>query len=153
MALPTAEAVGRPMEILLIEDSLVDARFAILALRKSAVQHRMTLLRDGQEATQFLLREGIFGRAPRPDVILLDLNLPIRDGFQLLQDIKSSPELCDIPVVIMTATESHRDALRAQLSDADWFLTKPVNLPKFLELVQQLRTHWRHDVILPVEVC
>ena len=91
--------IGRPMEILLVEDSLVDARFAIGSLKQGDIRHRLTLVRDGQEAVAFLRREGVFARAPRPDLILLDLLLPIMNGVEVLAAVREDDGLYDIPVV------------------------------------------------------
>src|SRR5438045_693780 len=92
--------VGRPMEVLLVEDSLMDARLTMAALQKGEIPHRMTLVRDGQEAIDFLFRSGIFARAPRPDLILLDLQLPKRSGLEVLWEIRNSDMLRPIPVVV-----------------------------------------------------
>jgi CheY-like chemotaxis protein len=96
------ETIGRPMEILLVEDSLTFARLAISALRKGQVQHRLTWLTDGQEAWEFLQRHGKYVSAPRPDLLLLDLNLPTMDGIELLRLLRADEDLKRLPVVIMT---------------------------------------------------
>lgn len=139
------------MEILLVEDSLADARLTIEALRAGQVKHRLTLLRDGQEAREFLHREGRFAQAPRPDLILLDLHLPGLDGRELLAEIKSDYDLTSIPVVILTGSQDQEDYLRSQLLHVDSYLTKPVDIDKFLGVVRQLRKYWHADVILPNE--
>lgn len=145
-----ADTVGRMMEILLVEDSLVDACATIGALRHSQVKHRLTLVRDGDEAMQFLQREGRFARAPRPDLILLDLHLPKRDGFEVLTDLRANDELQSIPVVVLTASHDDADRSRSQLLDVDCdcYLTKPVNLDKFVEVVRQMKHYWFTDLIL-----
>lgn len=141
--------VGRPMEILLVEDSLTDARLTMGALRRGCSQHRLTLVRDGEEAISFLNQEGIFARAPQPDLILLDLLLPKKDGLDVLSEIKADFELKDIPVVILTSSEAEEDRSRCKLLHVDNYITKPVNLDKFLNVVKKLRNHWRSDVIIP----
>ncbi|HEX7379694.1 MAG TPA: response regulator [Pirellulales bacterium] len=143
------QPIGRPMEILLVEDGLVDASVTIGALKKGHVQHRMTLIRDGAEAMEFLRREGKFARAPRPDLILLDLGLPKKDGREVLQEIKSDPELSGIPVVIMTSSEDEEDRVQSEILGVDSFITKPVDLEKFLAVVRQLKRFLHADLILP----
>lgn len=143
------DTVGRPMEILLVEDSLVDARFAIAALQKSQVKHRLTLVRDGEEAMEFVNQHGKFARAPRPDLILLDLLLPKKDGIEVLTELKQDYSLKNIPVVVMTGSDVHEDMVKCELLHVDCFMPKPVNLDKFLSIVKQLKDCWLHDVILP----
>jgi CheY-like chemotaxis protein len=143
------DIVGRPMEILLVEDDLLQSRLTIEALRRGSVQHRMTLVRDGQEAIDFLSREGVFAQAPRPDLILLDLRLPKVDGLDVLERVKSNPDLRQIPVVIMTSSQDEQDRLLCQMLDVEAYITKPVELEKFLSLVRQLKRFWHEDVILP----
>jgi CheY-like chemotaxis protein len=143
------ELIGRPMEILLVEDNLADARLAIEALRDGCVKHRLTLVRDGCEALEFLNREGRFSRAPRPDLILLDLELPRKDGREVLSEVKSDFELKEIAVVILTASKDDEDRLRSQLLHVDSYMTKPVNLDQFLRVVRELKKYWLADVILP----
>jgi CheY-like chemotaxis protein len=143
------ELVGRPMEILLIEDNFTDAALTIRALERGNVRHRLTLVRDGAEALEFLRRQGRFARAPRPDLILLDLNLPRIDGRELLSDIKADDHLSSIPVVIMTGSDDYEDELRSQRLNVEGYITKPVDMPKFLGLVKELKDYWMSDVILP----
>jgi two-component system, chemotaxis family, response regulator Rcp1 len=143
------ELVGRPMEIMLVEDNFTDAALTIRALERGKVRHRLTLIRDGAEALEFLKRQGRFARAPRPDLILLDLNLPKIDGRELLTTIKSDDDLQSIPVVIMTGSEDYEDELRGQRLNVEGFVTKPVDMPKFLALVKELKDYWMSDVILP----
>ena len=143
------ELVGRPMEILLIEDNFTDAALTIRALERGQVRHRLTLVRDGAEALEFLRRHGRFARAPRPDLILLDLNLPRIDGRELLSDLKSDDDLSSIPVVIMTGSEDYEDELRSQRLNVEGYVTKPIDMPKFLGIVKELKDYWMSDVILP----
>jgi CheY-like chemotaxis protein len=141
--------VGRPMEIMLVEDNFTDAALTIRALERGQVRHRLTLIRDGAEALQFLRRDGHFARAPRPDLILLDLNLPKVDGHEVLGSIKSDDNLSSIPVVIMSGSEDYEDELRGQQLQVEAYVTKPVDMPKFLRLVKELKGYWLSDVILP----
>ncbi len=143
------ELIGRPMEILLVEDSLSDAALTMNALEQGGVKHRMTLIRDGEEALEFLRRKGKFARAPRPDLILLDLNLPKVDGREVLGEVRGDSGLCSIPVVVITGSKEYEDELRSQQLAVESFLTKPVDMPKFLSLVKELKHHWMEDVILP----
>ncbi len=141
--------VGRPMEILLVEDSLVDARFAIGALQKSQIRQRVTLIRDGTEAMEFLRHQGRYARAPRPDLLLLDLHLPGLSGQQVLAEIKSDASLASMPVVVLTASTDPQDLEQAQKLGVDGYLTKPVELEPFLDLIRKLRRYWHADLILP----
>lgn len=140
---------GRPMEILMVEDSLTFARITMMALQKGNIEHRFTWLTDGQEALEFLHQCGKYRRAPQPDLILLDLGLPTIDGREVLAEIKLDDELCCIPVVVMTASTSFEDRIESELLDVEAYLTKPVDLSKFLELVRDLKEYWHEDMILP----
>lgn len=143
------ETIGRPMEILLVEDSLTFARLAIHALRKGQVQHRLTWLTDGSEAWDFLQRKGKYAIAPRPDLLLLDLNLPGMDGLELLSLLRADEDLKRIPVVVMTGDG---DANSSQDLSVEAFLTKPLDFEKFIDIVQQLSHLWQTDMIVPVRV-
>jgi CheY-like chemotaxis protein len=144
------ETVGRPMEILLIEDNLGDARLAIEALRDGGVKCRISLMRDGKEAMEFLFRRDIYVNAPRPDLILLDIFLPKMGGREVLTKIRADEELEHIPVVVLTASEVHEGILRAENLAIDAYMVKPVDLEQFLDVVRELRRFWMEGVILPV---
>lgn len=146
----SGQVIGRPMEILLVEDGLIDAKLTIAALKKSGLRHRLTLIRDGEEAVQFLLQSGKFARAPRPDLILLDLLLPKRDGLEVLTEVRRHAPLRDIPVVILTASEDEQSRELAELHQVEHYLRKPVNFDNFLDVVKKLRHRWRQDLILPL---
>jgi two-component system, chemotaxis family, response regulator Rcp1 len=147
----TRHTAGRPMEILLVEDSLPDACATIEALRAGQVPHRLTLVRDGMEAMEFLHREGKFAMVPRPDLILLDLELPKKDGREVLNEVKTEYDLKDIAVVVLTASRDEQDVLQSQLMHVDSYITKPVDLPQFVTVVRQLRKkYWLAGVMLPV---
>jgi len=109
----------------------------------------MSLIRDGREALNFIYRRGVFRRAPRPDLVLLDLRLPELDGLEVLDVLKNDPDLSHIPVVIMTASRDEQDRLKCRLLDVEAYITKPVDLEKFLSLVKELKRYWHEDVILP----
>lgn len=141
--------VGRPMEILLVEDGLMDARVTIEALTNGGIKHRLTLVRDGEEAIDFLMHRDRFAKAPRPDLILLDLMLPKKSGMDVLSDIRGDLTLKNIPVVVLTASNAGEDRDKCHLMDVNSFIHKPVNLEKFLEVVKQLKKFWMDDVILP----
>lgn len=142
-------AVGRPMEILLVEDSLMSARMTIAALKKSAVQHRLTWLKDGCDAEVFLQRSGVYSHAPRPDLILLDLELPGKDGRELLAQIRDDELLREMPVVILTSSTDEEDIATGERLQVEGYLTKPVDMPAFLKLIRDLSRFWREDMILP----
>lgn len=140
------EAIGRPMEILLVEDSLMAARLTMGALERSGVDHRLTWMSDGTEARSFLLREGKYARAPRPDLILLDLHLPGVDGRTLLKELRQDPYLKTVAVVIMTGTAGEQGV--AEFKDVQGYLEKPVDLNKFLALVETLKGFWKAGMIV-----
>jgi CheY-like chemotaxis protein len=137
------------MEILLVEDNLEDARVTIESLRTENVRCRISLVRDGQEAMEFLCREGVFARAPRPDLILLDMELPKKDGRQVLAEIRADEDFKGIPVVVLTASLVHRAILESESLRVDAFMTKPVSLEKFIEVVKSLRRSWLVERVLP----
>ena len=143
------ETVGRPMEILLIEDDLEDAGLTIEALRRDDVPCRISLVRDGEEAMEFLLREDKYRRAPKPDVILLDLNLPKKNGREVLAEVKADERLARVPVVVLTSSRTHQEILEAENLHVESYLTKPVDLEQFLGVVRSLRKYMLSDVILP----
>lgn len=141
--------IGRPMEILLAEDSLLDARLTIGALRQGGLQHRLTLVRDGAEATEFLFRSGRFAQAPRPDLILLDLLMPKRSGLEVLGELREDNDFERIPVVVLTAAEDDDTKDKCRRFGVENYITKPVDYDKFLAVVKKLKHHWHHDLILP----
>ena len=145
----SGEAVGRPMEILLVEDDLGDAGLTMEGLRQGDVQCRVSLVRDGEEAMGFLYRRGIFARAPRPDLILLDLGLPKKDGREVLAEIRADQQLEHIPVVVLTASRTHKEILKSENLQIDAYMTKPVDLDQFINVVQELHRFWMAEVILP----
>jgi CheY-like chemotaxis protein len=143
------ETIGRPMEILLVEDSLSDAGLTMHALKHGGVRHRLTLVCSGFEAMQFLRREGGFGRAPQPDLILLDLKLPGMDGHAVLDEIKDDADLKATPVVVLTMSMDEADRLQCERLNVDGYMTKPVDMNQFLGLVKELKRFWQADVLLP----
>lgn len=139
--------VGRPMEILLIEDNLMAAKLAAQAVRSQEFMHHLTWMNDGQDAMTFLLREDRYARAPLPDLVLLDLNLPGMQGIDILRRMRVEPGLAKVPVVVMTA-----DSVTAPESSfgdlqVEGFLTKPFKANEFQELLIALRGHWRTGML------
>jgi len=147
----TTRPIGRPMEILLVEDSLVDARFTMNSLRGGDILHRLTLVRDGEEALTFLRREGVFARAPRPDLILLDLLLPKINGVEVLAAVRQDEKLSEIPVVVLTASPDDDLRTQAEVLGVDGYISKPVDWTKFLATVRALKERWQADLLLPIE--
>lgn len=145
----SSDTVGRPMEILLVEDDLEDAGLTIDALKQGRVQCRVSLVRDGEEAMEFLHRQGKYARAPRPDLILLDLNLPKKDGREVLAEMKADEGLCRIAVVVLTVSHVHQEILESENLHVDSYLTKPVDLDGFVAVVKSLRKYILADVIVP----
>lgn len=141
--------IGRPMEVLLVEDSLLYGRIAIAALSRGCLPHRLTWLTDGQLALDFLNRRGMYTRVPRPDLLLLDLSLPHRDGREILAEIRESKALCELPVVVMTGSVAEKDHLDIERLSVQGYLTKPLDLDRFVQLVQQLGQFWQADLIAP----
>jgi len=143
--------VGRKMEILLVEDSLTAGTLTMGALKQGDIPHRLTWLTDGQEALNFLHQQDKYKHAPRPDLILLDLTLPKKDGREVLAELKQEDTLQSIPVVIMTSSDALEDReLTARFNVAS-YVTKPVDLPKFLTLLRELKHFWHADMLLPDE--
>ena len=140
---------GRSVEILLVEDSPGDVRLTKEALREGKVRNNLHVATDGVEALAFLRREGRYGAVPRPDVILLDLNLPKKDGREVLAEIKEDDDLRRIPVVILTTSQDERDVLRAYDLHANCYITKPVDLDQFIAVIQSIESFWLTIVTLP----
>jgi len=142
-------AVGSRMEILLVEDNLEDARVTLVALHQGDIRCRVTLVCDGVEAMSFLRREGIFARAPMPHLVLLDMELPKKDGRQVLEEIRSDEDLREMPVIVLTASRVHQAVLQAQNLHVDAYMTKPVSLEQFIHAVKSLRRSSLEALIAP----
>jgi CheY-like chemotaxis protein len=140
---------GRPVESLLVEDNPGDVRLTREALRDGTVQNNLSVTEDGVEALAFLRRQGKYADAPRPGLILLDLNLPRKDGRQVLAEIKSDPALGTIPVIILTTSANEEDILNAYRLHANAYIQKPVDLDQFLRVVQVLEDFWLTLAMLP----
>jgi len=142
---------GRPVEILLVEDNPGDVRLTIEALRESNFINNLNVARDGVEALAYLRREGKFANSVRPDLILLDLNLPRKDGREVLAEIKADPKLHTIPIVVLTTSRAEQDVLRSYELQANCFITKPVDLEQFITVVKSIENFWLTVVTLPGE--
>jgi len=145
----TSPGSGIPIEILLVEDSPDDACLTIDALQEGRVRNNITLLEDGVSAMAFLRREGRYAQAPRPDLILLDLNLPRKNGREVLTEIKQDPHLRRIPVVVMTSSDDEKDILAAYDRHVNAYVTKPVDLDQFIAVVKSIEHFWFSIVKLP----
>ena len=139
----------QPIEILLVEDNPGDVELTREALETAKVANRLHVVDDGAEAVDFLFRRGKFANAPRPDIILLDLNLPKKDGRQVLSEIKAEPNLAQIPVVVLTTSQAEEDILRAYQLHANCYVTKPVDFNQFLHIVSTIEEFWLSVVKLP----
>jgi CheY-like chemotaxis protein len=139
----------RPIDILLVEDSVDEAELTMQALGEGRVCNRVHWVEDGEEALAFLRRQGRHAAAPRPDLVLLDLRLPRMSGQEVLLEIKQHPQWKRIPVVIMTSSDDERDILSAYDRHANCYVTKPVDLDKFLEAVRSIEDFWLTLVRLP----
>ena len=148
-----SEAVGRPVEILLVEDSPSDTELTVDALKEAKIRNHLSAVEDGVQAMEFLRRQGRFAGAPRPDLIMLDLNLPRKDGREVLAEIKSDPVLKLIPVVVLTTSRAEQDVLRAYQLNANCYITKPVDFDQFLTVVRSIESFWLFVVTLPPPGC
>ena len=140
---------GRPIDILLVEDNPGDVRLTVEGLKESKVRNNLHVARDGVEAMEFLRREGQHTGAVRPDLILLDLNLPRMDGREVLLEIKSDAKLKTIPVVVLTTSRAEHDVLRSYELQANCYITKPVDLEQFITVVKSIEDFWFTIVTLP----
>jgi two-component system response regulator len=142
----------KPVDILLVEDSPTDAMFAQEALDGSEIDNTLHIVTDGVEALAFLRREGKFAHAPRPDLILLDLNLPKKDGREVLSEIKADESLKIIPVVVLTTSKDEADILKAHRLHANCYIVKPVEFETFAEVVKIIERFWFAVATLPTGV-
>ncbi|HEY1296881.1 MAG TPA: response regulator [Chloroflexota bacterium] len=140
---------GRAIEILLVEDNPGDVRLTIEGLKEAKVRNNLHVARDGVEALEFLRRQAQFSDAVRPDLILLDLNLPRIDGREVLAEVKSDPDLKTIPVVVLTTSSAEQDILHSYQLQANCYITKPVDLEQFIKVVRSIEDFWLTIVRLP----
>ena len=139
----------RAIEILLVEDNPGDVRLTQEALGEAKVRNNLAVAKDGVEALQYLRREPPFGDATRPDLILLDLNLPRKDGREVLAEIKADPDLRRLPVVVLTTSSAEKDVLESYNLYANCYITKPVDLDQFVRIVSSIEDFWLTIVKLP----
>ena len=139
----------KPVEILLVEDNPGDVRLTIEALKEGKVRNHLSVAKDGVEALDFLFRRGKFTDAVRPDIILLDLNLPKKDGREVLAEIKKDPKLRRIPVVVLTTSAADEDILKSYDLHVNCYITKPVDMDRFIEVVKAIDSFWFTVVQLP----
>ncbi|GFO69098.1 response regulator [Geomonas limicola] len=145
----TPNHLVKPITILLVEDNPGDADLAREALDSGKLSNNLHVVDDGEKAMAFLRRQAGYQDAPRPDLILLDLNLPRKDGREVLSEIKSDPELRSIPVVILTTSQAEEDVYRSYNLHANCYITKPIDLNQFLNVVRSIENFWLSIVVLP----
>jgi two-component system, chemotaxis family, response regulator Rcp1 len=143
---------SRPIEILLVEDSPSDAKLTIEALKAGKIANNLNHVVDGVEAMEYLRQKGKFAKAPRPDLIMLDLNLPRKDGREVLAELKNDPSLKTIPIIVLTTSRSDKDVLQSYELNANCYITKPVDFPHFIEVVESIEQFWLTVVTLPRKI-
>ena len=141
--------LGKSIELLLVEDSPGDVLLTQEALTESRIANRLHVVEDGERAMDFLMKRGAYTEAVRPDLIMLDLNLPRKDGREVLQFIKSNPDLATIPVVVLTTSRAEEDVLRAYKLHANCYITKPVDMNQFCSVIKSIEDFWLTVVKLP----
>jgi len=144
-------APGNPVEILLAEDNPGDVTLSKKALEQGKLANNLHVVTDGVEALDFLRQTGEYDDTPRPDLILLDLNMPRKDGQDVLKELKADDDLCRIPVVVLTSSESEEDIAKSYELNANAYLTKPVDFDGFIEIVNRLENFWFKIAKLPEE--
>jgi len=143
------QEIGRPIEILLVEDNPGDVRLTIEALKEGKVYNNLSVVSDGAEAMEYLKKQGRHGDAIRPDLILLDLNLPKKDGREVLIEIKTDEDLKSIPVIILTSSKAEEDIFKAYNNYANCYVTKPVDVDQLFKIVKAIENFWLAIVKLP----
>lgn len=146
---PEPEQLPRIVEILLVEDNPGDVRLTRESLEESKIINNLSVVNDGQEALDFLHRKNGYEDAPRPDLILLDLNLPVKSGQQVLEQIKKDPELRQIPVVVLTTSEAEEDVVSSYELNANCYVNKPLGFEQFQQVVDTINDFWFGIVSLP----
>jgi CheY-like chemotaxis protein len=147
--MPMLEGALKPIEVLLVEDNVGDVRLTQEALKEGRLAVNLTVAMDGVEATEILQQRNGHAQSNRPDLILLDLNLPKKDGRQVLQEIKQDPDLMRIPVVVLTTSEAEVDISTTYGSHANCYITKPIEIDRFIDIVKLLEEFWFTIVKLP----
>jgi chemotaxis family two-component system response regulator Rcp1 len=143
--------IGQDVKILLVEDNPADVRLTEEALKENKLRNNLSVVEDGLEAMDFLHRTNGHAEAPRPDLILLDLNLPKKDGREVLAEIKKDPNLRSIPVVVLTTSKAEEDIIKTYNLHANCYITKPVDLEQFISVVKSIEDFWLTIVKLPGE--
>jgi CheY-like chemotaxis protein len=143
------KGIGKPIEILLVEDNPGDVRLTREALKDGKIRNNLSVVMDGEEVMVYLHKEGKYKDAPRPDLILLDLNLPKKNGREVLAEIKTDPNLRRIPVVILTVSKADEDIIKSYDLHANCYIIKPVNLDRFIKVVKSVEDFWLTIVKLP----
>lgn len=146
-----SQNISKPAEILLVEDNPGDVRLTQECFKESKISNNLSVVMDGQEAIDFLRQKGNFANVPRPDLILLDLNLPRKDGREVLAEIKADPDLRKIPVVVLTISKAEQDILKSYDLHANCFITKPIDINQFTAIVKSIEDFWLTIVKLPRE--
>jgi CheY-like chemotaxis protein len=141
---------GRPVEILLVEDNPADVRLTIEVFKDSRITNHISVVMDGEEALAFLYKRGKYADEIRPDLVLLDLNLPKKDGREVLTEIKADPELKTIPIIVLTTSDADQDVWKAYDSGVNSYITKPVDLEQFIRIFKSIEDFWLTIVKLPV---
>ncbi len=139
------------INILLVEDNPADVRLTVEALKECKMLNKLSVVTDGEEALEFIRQKGKYTDEPCPDLILLDLNLPKKDGREVLAELKQDPHLKKIPVVVLTTSKAERDILSAYLNHANCYITKPVDLEQFVDVVKSIENFWLTIVKLPTK--
>jgi len=142
---------GEPVEILLAEDNPGDARLTEKAFEQGHILNNLHVVEDGEEALQFLRQEGEYGEKPRPDLVLLDLNMPRKDGWEVLEEVKEDPDLRRVPVIVLTSSEAEEDIVKSYDLQANAYLTKPVDFGGFMDIVRSFEEFWLSVVKMPPE--
>lgn len=140
---------AKPIEILLVEDSPSDAALTKEALEAGKIANHLSRVVDGVEAMEYLRQTGKFSKSPRPDLVMLDLNLPRKDGREVLRELKNDPSLKAIPVIVLTTSRSDKDVLQSYELNANCYITKPVDFEHFIEVVRTIEKFWLTIVTLP----
>jgi len=140
---------GKPVEILLVEDNVADVRLTKEAFKEGKVLSNLSVVANGVEAVDFLRRKGKYANSPRPDLILLDLNLPKKNGREVLGEIKQDPDFKRIPVVVLTISKSEEDIMKSYNLHANCYISKPVDLDQFIDVVKSVEDFWLTIVKLP----
>lgn len=143
--------IGKPIEILMVEDNPNDVELTVEALKDVKVRNNIHVVDNGEKALDFLRQQGAYTGSPRPDLILLDLNLPLMDGREVLQEIKQDESLRRIPVVVLTVSQAQEDILNVYDLHANCYINKPVDFEKFVQVVKNIENFWLTAVSLPVE--